>query len=212
MLPAEAWSTVTLSMGKRKRSARRRRKQRAKRSQQSLAIVSTSQAAIDAQDGSDSQRGAQSSVAYPNDLPDAKSVPKPRAQPEPKRGGILRGLLAALPFLGLLTLHLHFRSEGEFATALSLRETLILISVFTGLPALIAFAGLGRNLARRGPSFRLVAHGALLGAPTGLGLGILAAVPLGASNIFAGPWLLGGTALVGAIVGSALGVWTRWAR
>lgn len=128
------------------------------------------------------------------------------------RGGILRGLLTAIPFLGFLTLHLHFRSEGEFATALTLRQTLALVSVFAGLPALIAFAGLGRNLARRHASLRLIAHGALLGAPAGVGLGILAAVPLGAVNTFEGPWLLLGAALVGVIMGSLLGAWTHWAR
>ncbi len=127
-----------------------------------------------------------------------------------KSGGVWRGMAVALPFAFLLATQFALFARSPMASELSLLELLAIIGVFAGLPALLGFAGLGRNLARRaGSAMARVRAGSVLGALLGLALGILAGVPIGVVSLADATPLLVGSALLGALVGACLAMWTQ---
>ena len=132
----------------------------------------------------------------------------PAIAPGGFKKGVLLATIIVLP--GHSTL-LRALATDALAVQLTTREMLATVAVFAGLPALIVFGGIGRNLARRAYQGGIsnARRGSLLGAAAGLGLVVLAAIPtatlpLSLLSIIA---TLGGAAGIGALAGGLLGLW-----
>ncbi len=129
--------------------------------------------------------------------------------------GAAKALLLALgvliPLLGALV---HLIADRPLAVELSLSQKVLSAAVFAGVPAAVVFAGIGARLASRPASLSLkdaVRIGATKGALTGLGLGLLVAIPIGALAHSVAGWipLLLAAAFAGGAIGALAAYWIR---
>ena len=135
----------------------------------------------------------------------------------PTRGAFRKGvLLSALLIIPGLSALLTRLARDPLALAMAQVEVFAIVAVFAGLPALLVFGGVGRNLARQRNRSRrsLMLRGAALGALADLSLALLAAVPTATlpSSLIDGALLFGGAAFLGGLTGSLLGLWIHYAR
>lgn len=135
----------------------------------------------------------------------------------PTRGAFRKGvLLSALLIVPGLSALLARLARDPLALAMAQSEVFAIVVVFAGLPALLVFGGVGKNLARQRNRSRrsLMLRGAALGAFADLSLALLAAVPTATlpSSLVDGVLLFGGAALLGGLTGSLLGLWIHYAR
>ena len=135
----------------------------------------------------------------------------------PTRGAFRKGvLLSALLIIPGLSVLLSWLAREPLALAMAKHEMFATVAIFAGLPALLVFGGVGKNLARQRKRSRrsLILRGAALGAMANLGLSLLAAVPTATLPSRSREMVLtfGGAAILGALAGALLGLWIHYAR
>lgn len=135
----------------------------------------------------------------------------------PTRGAFRKGvLLSALLIVPGLSALLSTLASDPLALAMAYGEVFATVAVFAGLPSLLVFGGVGKNLARQTNRGRrsLMLRGAALGALADLSLALLASVPTATlpSNLLDGALALGSAAFLGGLTGSLLGLWIHYAR
>ncbi len=120
--------------------------------------------------------------------------------------------LALVVLVPLIGFAVHLIADRPLAQALTLLETVELALVFAGVPSAVVFSSIGARLGAQGCQHtirRALRIGASKGALTGLGLGLLVAIPAGAlAHSVAGwlPLLLVSSAL-SAGAGAAAAAW-----
>jgi hypothetical protein len=156
------------------------------------------------------EKVAEQSAANEIDKGSAAPAPPPRGA---FRKGALLATLLILPGMSVLLLGVE---HALWARAMAFDETLATLAVFAGLPTLLVFGGIGKNLARQAKRSRsaLIIRGSLLGLLAGLGSLLLAAIPTAAipDTVASKILTLALGAILGASTGALLGLWIHYAR
>ncbi len=148
--------------------------------------------------------------------PDGEQVASEELHP-PTRGAFRKGaLLATLIILPGLSLLLDKLGHTPLAKSVVDGELFATIAVFAGLPTLLVFGGIGKNVARQRKRSRpaMMLRGSLLGILAGLGSALLAAIPTATLPHGIGAALIASlaSAAIGALTGGLLGLWIHYAR
>jgi hypothetical protein len=135
----------------------------------------------------------------------------------PIRGAFRKGaLLAALLIIPGLSKLVAVMASDPLALAMAFDEIFATVAVFAGLPALLVFGGIGKNISRQVTKSRkaMVLRGIALGAIAGVSLALLAAIPTATLPVSTGgsvtAILL--AAAIGATTGALLGLWIHHAH
>lgn len=106
---------------------------------------------------------------------------------------------------------MYWLASDPLSAQASFTEVLVLVLTFAGIPTLIIFGGIGKNLNRAASTSAIASasRGSLLGSVSGLALVILAAIPTAAlPQTLAAAIVLGtGAAFSGSVTGALLGLW-----
>lgn len=134
----------------------------------------------------------------------------------PRRGAFRKGaLLAALLIIPGLSKLIHSMASEPLAVAMAFDEVFATVAVFAGLPALLVFGGIGKNISRQGKKSRraMAGRGAALGAIAGMSLDLLAAVPTATlpTSVWGTVTMMSFAAAIGATTGGLLGLWIHHA-
>lgn len=153
-----------------------------------------------------------SNEAFQVEARNSASKPPPKTRGAFRKGALL-SMLLVIPGLSQLLSH---RAELPLATGMTFDEIFATVAIFAGLPALLVFGGVGKNLARQANRSRrsLLTRGSLLGALAGISLALLASIPTATLPTSISTSVIGilWAALLGGTTGALLGLWIDHAR
>jgi len=155
----------------------------------------------------------------PIEPPKEDPIEPPKEDPiePPTRGAFRKGaLLATLLIIPGLSVLIHSLASEPLALAMAFDEVFATVAVFAGLPALLVFGGIGKNISRQRKKNRqaMSGRGAVLGAIAGISLDLLAAIPTATfpASVWGSVTVMCFAGAIGAATGGLLGLWIHHAH